>query len=287
MMHASGEYCVYAFPWCRIRSNLLAGRNDYFEVIMKRSLTLACVLSLMATAAFPSSVGFSARVSGKADAPKFKIINTSDAARIKSITVVMGDKSYEFDRVGALRESFGGKTKLKKGSTKNGKGGTNKVKAKFRGFGAGEHIKFKGEIDEDGRASTTENYRKTLFKKGKVIVKFSDGTKLKQKLTVKKAEGDKTRKSKSYKFAKNTYIDSDPLAIVGVRPGGSNGGAGGAFGGGSNGGTIPGTDLIAMGGGSEGGSKVELVPNPLPAGGLLALSGLGALAMMRRRRRKS
>ncbi|XDA96987.1 VPLPA-CTERM sorting domain-containing protein [Sulfitobacter sp. LCG007] len=254
------------------------------EVTMMKLLMLACAVSLSATAGFAASTGYDVKIKGSSDAPSVKIMNKSTSAAITSFSISVGNRSYEFDSVKSLKGGSkgldGGKQKLKKGSKSNGAGGSNKVKLKYSGFDAGEFAKFRTELDKNGKNETNADFRDVLFGNGKgknavIKVAFSDGTVLRQRLGVNKAMGDKDMDSRSFRFSKSAEIagvnNSDAQGI----PSGSGGTGSTTL---PNGVTVPGNS-------GEAAAPANLSPVPLPAGGLLMVSGLGAFAALRRRRR--
>ena len=147
--------------------------------IVKILATGAFISAIASGAALAASVGF--ELDGhvkKTNFAKFSLTNTSTDAGITTVTLTIGKKKYNFDRVKHF-DMFGATTV--KGDVKNGGKRFDEVAMAFDSFDAGATTMFRLDLDRDAKKKRNKaNYRKVLFNNGKaqnamITVSFSNG----------------------------------------------------------------------------------------------------------------
>ncbi len=161
--------------------------------------TMVVIGALVAGSASAASVGFELNGHVKQrNFAKFALTNTSTDAEIVGMSLTIGKKSFNFDRVRTNADII-------KGDTRNGGKRFNEIALAFSAFEAGESTNFRVDIDRDrGKNRERADYRRVLFRNGKaknamVTVTFSDGSVLSSFLT-EKGNGVTTRLANGGKY---------------------------------------------------------------------------------------
>ncbi|MEM7496937.1 MAG: PEP-CTERM sorting domain-containing protein [Pseudomonadota bacterium] len=152
----------------------------------------AAALCLTAPAAEASTIAYDIiidgslrRQPGSLNVPLITLVNRSDAARISTFSLGIGDTTFNFDGVVHLRGPAGGTARLTEGDTNiNRVDGVNtdRVSFSFTGFDPGESVSFGLDIDADD-GEFQQDFRNILFNNGEAenalsTVAFGSGTPL-------------------------------------------------------------------------------------------------------------